>query len=206
MQDAPRASSSSSQPVQSADTKSESGYWFALLRDWWWHVLVVAGVLFLLIIAISALGGRAEGPPLPPRNPIATSHAPWFITAPGTPDTLLNLMAVVLIATILFFGVFFFWLHALPERLVHKSSKFHIDLVAVLALLSLFTHIHAFWVAALLLAFVKVPDLSRSYFGRTLERMTASLEQIAERPDGSELRNEKIGPKPEGDAPRPQTH
>lgn len=201
MQDAPRASSSSSQPVQSADAKSESSYWFALLHDWWRHILAVAGVLFLLIIVISALNGRAEGPPLPPRNPLATGHAPWFITAPGTSDTLLNLMAVVLIATILFFGVFFFWLHALPERLVHKSSKLHIDLVAVLALLSLFTHIHAFWVAALLLAFVKVPEISRTHLGRVLERMTVSLEQIADRPDSSVPRNEKQGPKPEGDAP-----
>jgi hypothetical protein len=64
----------------------------------------------------------------------------------------------------------------------------HLDLVAVLALLSLFTHIHAFWVAALLLAFVKVPDFS--FFGRRLQSMTTSLERIA---DGA-ARDERYRP------------
>jgi hypothetical protein len=87
-------------------------------------------------------------------------------------------MAVVLIGAVLAVGVMFFWLHSLPERLVHNSTKMHLDLVAVLALLSLFTHIHAFWIAALLLAFVKVPDFS--FFGRRLQSITNSLERIAD--------------------------
>ena len=97
---------------------------------------------------------------------------------PGSPDILLNLMAVVLVGAVLAVGVMFFWLHSLPERLVHNSTKMHLDLVALLALLSLFTHIHAFWVAALLLAFVKVPDFS--FFGRRLQSITNSLERIAD--------------------------
>ena len=59
------------------------------------------------------------------------------------------------VAVVLAFGVFFFWLHNLPERLVHNSTKAQFDIVAALALLSLLTHIHLFWVLALLIALVK---------------------------------------------------
>jgi len=61
---------------------------------------------------------------------------------------------------------------------VHKSTKLHLDIVAVLALLSLFTHIHLFWVAALLIALVKVPDFS--FLSRHLQSMTTSLGRIAD--------------------------
>ena len=62
-----------------------------------------------------------------------------------------------MVAAVLAFGVFFFWLHNLPERLVHNSTKAQFDIVAALALLSLLTHIHLFWVLALLIALVKIP-------------------------------------------------
>ena len=90
------------------------------------------------------------------------------------------LMAFVLVAAVLATGVFFFWLHSLPERLVHKSTKVHFDIVAVLALLSLFTHIHLFWVAALLIALVKIPDISMPDFPSLFGRVAAPLEKIAE--------------------------
>jgi hypothetical protein len=48
----------------------------------------------------------------------------------------------------------YFWLHSIPERLAHGSSKVQFQLVAVMSLLALFTHNNAFWVAALLLALV----------------------------------------------------
>ena len=152
------------------------------LRIWLRAIAVVClltGLLFLLL-------GRGSVVPPPPRmNPAATDHLPVFLTPPGSSDTLLNVMAVVLIGVVLAAGVFFFWLHSLPERLVHKSTKMHLDLVAVLALLSLFTNIHAFWVAALLIAFVKIPDLT--FLGRQLQRVTNSLERIA---DGATKDNE----------------
>ncbi len=85
----------------------------------------------------------------------ASHHLPIFITAPGDTDWLLVLMAIILIGSVLAAGVFFFWLHSLPERMVHNKVQF--DIVAVLALLSLFTHIHAFWVAALLIALIEFP-------------------------------------------------
>ena len=106
-------------------------------------------------------------------HPAASPHLPPFITAPGETDILYVLVALVLIGAVLGAGVFFFWLHSLPERMVHNKVQF--DLVAVLALLSLFTHIHAFWVAALLLALIDLPKFSFPHFSRTLSDISHSL-------------------------------
>ena len=111
-------------------------------------------------------------------NPAAAHHLPAFITAPGETDVLFGIMAVVLIGAVLGIGVFFFWLHSLPERMVHHKVQF--DIVAVLCLLSLFTHQHAFWVAALLLALIKFPDFSTLDFLAPLRSTAVSLEKMAD--------------------------
>lgn len=108
----------------------------------------------------------------------ASEHLPPFITAPGGTDWLFTLMTVVLIGSVLGAGVFFFWLHSLPERMVHNKVQF--DLVAVLALLSLFTHIHAFWVAALIIALIEFPSFSVPDLSSSLKRIAGSLEAMAE--------------------------
>ena len=54
-------------------------------------------------------------------NPAAAHHLPPFITAPGDTDILMGIMAIVLIGSVLGVGVFFFWLHSLPERMVHNK-------------------------------------------------------------------------------------
>jgi hypothetical protein len=123
-------------------------------------------------------------------HPAATAHLPPFITSPGTTDALMLLMAFVLVGAVLAAGVFFFWLHSLPERWVHTSTKVHFDIVAVLALLSLFTHIHLFWVAALLIALVKIPDFSMPDFPSLFGRIAGPLEKIADAAD------RKDGPSP----------
>jgi hypothetical protein len=110
-------------------------------------------------------------------HPAASHHLPFFITPPGETDVLFVIMTIVLIGAVLGIGVFFFWLHSLPERMVHNKIQF--DIVAVLALLSLFTHQHAFWVAALLIALVNFPSLSLPDFSDLLGRITSSLETIA---------------------------
>jgi len=114
-----------------------------------------------------------------PLHPAASGHVPAFIAAPGETDTLLVLAAVLLIVSVLALGVMFFWLHSLPERMMHKATRWQLDLVAVLSLLSLFTHIHAFWIAALLLAVIKIPDFSLPDFSGPIGRISASLEKIA---------------------------
>jgi hypothetical protein len=116
-------------------------------------------------------------------HPDATEHLPPFITSPGATDTLMVVMAIVLVAAVLGAGVFFFWLHSLPERWVHASTKVHFDIVAVLALLSLFTHIHLFWVAALLIALVPIPDFSMPDFPSLFGRIATPLEKIADAAD-----------------------
>jgi hypothetical protein len=72
------------------------------------------------------------------------------------------------------FGLVFFRLHSLPERMAHGSHKLQLEIVAVLCLLALLTHIHAFWVAALLLALIDIPD-----FGVWLGRIAGAVERIA---------------------------
>jgi hypothetical protein len=111
-------------------------------------------------------------------HPDASHHLPFFITAPGETDVLMWLMGIVLIASVLGIGVLFFWLHSLPERMVHHRVQF--DIVAVLALLSLFTHIHAFWVAALLLALIRFPDFSTMDFISPLQRIAGALERVTD--------------------------
>jgi hypothetical protein len=99
---------------------------------------------------------------------------PPFMTAPGETDVLMVIMAVFLVLAVLAVGVLFFRLHTLPERIAHKSHKLQFEIVAVLGLLALFTHMHIFWVAGLLLALIDLPD-----FGNTLNRIAASLEKMA---------------------------
>jgi hypothetical protein len=107
-------------------------------------------------------------------NAAATDHLPFFITAPGQTDGLFNAMIVFLIALIFSIGLLYLRLHALPEHLAHGTSKLQLQLVGVLALLALFTHNHLFWIAALLLALVPLPN-----FSAPLASMAQSLEKLA---------------------------
>jgi hypothetical protein len=67
-----------------------------------------------------------------------------------------------------------FYGYTLPERMAHKSQKIQFEIVAVLGLIALFTHMHIFWIAGLLLAMIDFPD-----FGTSLGRIAASTEKIA---------------------------
>src|SRR6478736_10438127 len=98
--------------------------------------------------------------PSPNMHPAAPHHLPAFITTPGESDYLMVAMAVLLVVAVLTVGIIFFRLHTLPERMAHKSNKLQFEIVAVLGLLALFTHIHLFWVAGLLLALIELPDFS----------------------------------------------
>jgi hypothetical protein len=107
-------------------------------------------------------------------NPAATHHMPGFITAPGETDVLMVVMTIFLAVIVVGFGVLFLRLHSLPERMAHRGHKLQFEIVAVLCLLALFTHMHIFWVAALLLALIDIPD-----FGTPLNRIAGSAEKIA---------------------------
>src|SRR5271169_3409185 len=107
-------------------------------------------------------------------NPAASHHLPIFITAPGDTDVLMVVAALTIVAATLAFGLIFWYLHTLPERMAHRSHKIQFEIVAVLGLLALFTHMHIFWVAGLLLALIDIPDL-----GSFLGRIASSVEKIA---------------------------
>ena len=114
-------------------------------------------------------------------HPSAPHDLPGFITAPGDTDTLMVVVGIVLIGSVLAVGNFYLHLHTLPERMAHKSQKLQFEIVAVLGLLALFTHIHLFWIIALLLAMVDLPD-----FGTPLRSIAGSVEKIAGVPPGDE--------------------
>ena len=107
-------------------------------------------------------------------HPAASHHLPSFITAPGETDVLMVVLSVILVLSVLLFGSLFFRLHTMPERMAHRGHKIQFEIVAVLGLLALFTHIHLFWVAGLLLALIDIPD-----FGGSLSRIAGSTEKLA---------------------------
>jgi hypothetical protein len=107
-------------------------------------------------------------------HPAATQHLPSFITPPGQTDVLMTVTIVLLITIVLVIGNLYLRLHALPERMAHRANLVQFEIVAVLALLALFTHNHIFWVAALLLALIRVPD-----FSTPIASIAESLDKLA---------------------------
>lgn len=104
----------------------------------------------------------------------AAHHLPSFITAPGETDVLMVVMGGILAVSVLAFGLLYLRLHSLPERMAHKTHKLQFEIVAVLGLISLFTHMHIFWIIGLVLAMIELPD-----FGTSLNRIAGSTEKIA---------------------------
>ena len=107
-------------------------------------------------------------------HPLATHHLPPFITAPGESDILFNAVMVFLGIAFLAMMLLYFRLHALPEHIAHRGGKVQYQIVAVLALISLFTHNHLFWILGLLLALISLPD-----FTTPLTGISESLAKIA---------------------------
>jgi hypothetical protein len=112
-------------------------------------------------------------------HPMAPHHLPFYLAAGSGVDILMVVMGIFLIGTIFWVGTLYWRLHSLPERMAHKSQKLQFEIVAILGLLSLFTHIHAFWVAGLLLALIDIPD-----FGTPLRSIAGSVEKIADAAPG----------------------
>jgi hypothetical protein len=106
-------------------------------------------------------------------------HLPFYLAKPGETDVLMIVMGIFLIAAVLGIGNIYLRLHSLPERMAHKSQKLQFEVVAILCLLALFTHIHLFWIVALLLAVIDIPD-----FGTPLRSIAESVEKIAESAEG----------------------
>src|SRR5690348_11733896 len=116
-------------------------------------------------------------------HPMTPHHLPFYLARPGETDWLMIVMGILLILAVLGVGNIYLKLHSLPERMAHKSQKLQFEIVAILGLLALFTHIHLFWIAALLLAVIDIPD-----FGTPLRSIAGSVEKIADAAERSEER------------------
>lgn len=109
-------------------------------------------------------------------NPLATDHPPFFLPGPDGSDGLMTFTIWFMVLAVFGVGILYLKLHALPEHMASSTKKLQMDIVAVLALLALFTHQNIFWVAALILAMIDFPD-----FGTPLKSMAGSLEKLAGR-------------------------
>jgi hypothetical protein len=110
---------------------------------------------------------------------MAPHHLPFYLAPGSGTDPLMVVMGIFLIATLLWVGTLYWKLHSLPERMAHKTQKLQMEIVAVLGLISLFTHTHIFWIAGLLLALIDLPD-----FGTPLNSIAGSVERIADATPG----------------------
>ena len=86
-----------------------------------------------------------------------------------------------LVVAVVSVGLVYLKLHALPEHMAHRTSKVQYQFVAVLALLALFTHNNVFWIAALLLALVELPN-----FSTPMNSIALSLEKLSGRDRSAE--------------------
>lgn len=127
-------------------------------------------------------------------NVAATDPLPFFLAGPDGSDPMTVTVAVFLVAVILGAGVLFLRLHTLPERMAHRGRKLQFEVVAILGLLALFTHIHLFWVAGLLLAAIDLPD-----FTTPLRRIAKGVETLAGiEPEKDEADGDIPDPAPDG--------
>jgi len=113
-------------------------------------------------------------------HPMTPHHLPFYMAKPGETDVLMIVMGIFLVLAVLGVGNIYLRLHSLPERMAHKGQKLQFEIVAVLGLISLFTHMHIFWIAGLLLALIDLPD-----FSTPLTRIAGSVEKIADSEGGS---------------------
>lgn len=107
-------------------------------------------------------------------NSAAPSHLPFWLPGPDGSDPVLAGTGIALAAAVLAFGLLMLRIHMLPDHIADRGHKVQLEIVAVLGLLSMVSGIHGFWVAALLLALIDIPD-----FTGPLRRIAGSTERIA---------------------------
>lgn len=107
------------------------------------------------------------------KHPMATGHIPSYVTQADGSDFLFTFMLVFTVIVIILIGVAYFTLHAIPEKIAHKSNHPQFQLVGILALLALFTHNGLFWVAAILVAGFQFPD-----FAAPLQRIADAIRSL----------------------------
>lgn len=111
---------------------------------------------------------------------VVQEHLPFFITGPGESDILFTAVTIALVLIVIGFGALYFTIQAIPDRLVEGTSKAQMQLVGILGLISLFTMNNAFWIAALLLAAIRIPDIVTPFksIARSLKRLSIAERQV----------------------------
>ena len=112
-------------------------------------------------------------------HPLAPHSLPPFVGGADGCDPLFSAIVFIVILAVLGMGDFYRKLHAIPEQLAHKHGNTQSQLIMVLALLALFTHNNIFWVAALILALLKLPD-----FLTPIISISESLKKLTPEEDG----------------------
>jgi len=118
-------------------------------------------------------------------HPLAPHDLPGYLAGPDG-DPLFTAVVWFLIITLLVVGNLYFKLHALPERMAHKQNNTQLQIIMVLAILALFTHNNVFWVAALLMSAVRLPD-----FTTPLKSIADSLQKLAASRAGGDVTPEQ---------------
>ena len=90
---------------------------------------------------------------------VAYENLPFYITAPGETDVLFGAVSIALVAVVIGFGALYFTIQSIPDRMVEGAGKAQMQVVGLLGLISLFTMNNLYWIAAILLAAIRLPDL-----------------------------------------------
>jgi hypothetical protein len=85
-------------------------------------------------------------------------------------------VSISLVLAIIGFGALYFTIQSIPDRLAEGTSKAQMQIVGILGLISLVTMNNIYWVAALLLAAMRLPDLVTPFksISRSLKRLSVS--------------------------------
>lgn len=124
-------------------------------------------------------------------HPIAPHHLPGYLPGPDGSDPLFTAVVIVLLIVVMVAGVIYFKLHSIPEQMGEKHNSTQLQLISILAVLALFTHNNAFWILALLLAAIRIPD-----YLTPLQTIANSLARLAA--DGKTT--DPVEPSPEPDS------
>jgi hypothetical protein len=123
-------------------------------------------------------------------HPAAPHHLPVYIPRPDGSDPLFTVVVVSIVILCLLAGVIYFKLHSLPEQMGERANSTQLQLISILAILALFTHNNAFWVLALLIAAIRLPD-----YLTPLQGIAKSLGKIAaNQPEAAAVESTSAGP------------
>ena len=124
-----------------------------------------------------------------PTTKVVHDNLPFYITGPGESDILFTAVTISLIVIVVGFGALYFTIQAIPDRIVKGTSKSQMQLVGLLGLFSLFTMNNLYWIAAILLAAIRIPNLMEPL--TDISRSLRSLIDGGITPEGSE-RDERL--------------